>query len=73
MEWVRTGNGKIPQGRWPIEGGYEENGTKLYHAVAPVDGIRVPGKTSEHLGGCNVGFGNREHFVQENYEILCWK
>ena len=49
MEFVPTSNGKIPYGRRPIEGGYEEHGAKLYHAVGLVNGIRVPGKTGEHL------------------------
>lgn len=49
MEFVPTSNGKIPYGRRPIEGGYEDHGAKLYHAVALVNGIRVPGKTGEHL------------------------
>ena len=49
MEFVRTSRGLIPQGRRPVEGGYEENGAKLYHAVAMVNGVRVPGKTGAHL------------------------
>ena len=49
MEFVPTSHGLIPQGRRPIEGGYEEYGGKLYHAVAHVHGVRVPGKTGEHL------------------------
>ena len=49
MEFVPTSNGKIPYGRRPIEGGYEDHGAKLYHAVALINGIRIPGKTGEHL------------------------
>jgi Protein of unknown function (DUF3421) len=49
MEFVPTSHGRIPQGRRPIDGGYEEHGGKLYHAVAYVNGVRVPGKTGEHL------------------------
>jgi len=49
MEFVHTSHGLIPAGRRPIEGGYEEDGNKLYHAVAVVNGVRVPGKTGEHL------------------------
>ena len=48
MEFVPASHGRIPPGRRPIEGGYEE-GTKLYHAVASINGVRVPGKTGEHL------------------------
>ena len=49
MEWVPTGHGRVPQGRRPVEGGYEQGGGKLYHALALIDGVRVPGKTGEHL------------------------
>lgn len=49
MEFVRTSHGRIPDGRRPVEGGYEENGAKLYHAVGLVKGTRVPGKTGSHL------------------------
>lgn len=73
MEWVPTAHGQIPHGRRPVEGGYEEGGGKLYHALAIVHGVRVPGKTAEHLHGCNVAFGGSEHIIRENYEILCWK
>ncbi|KAG6813908.1 hypothetical protein H0H92_005757 [Tricholoma furcatifolium] len=69
MEWVSASHGKIPPGRQPIEGGYEANGTKLYHALALLNRIKVPGKTGEHLGACNVSFGGSEHAVTE-YEIL---
>ncbi|KII89935.1 hypothetical protein PLICRDRAFT_108636 [Plicaturopsis crispa FD-325 SS-3] len=71
MEFVRTRGGKIPPGRRPVEGGYEEDGAKLYHAVATIDGVRVPGKAGAHLsGGCSVAFGGVERAVEE-YEILC--
>ncbi|TFK47823.1 hypothetical protein OE88DRAFT_746128 [Heliocybe sulcata] len=73
MEWVATSYGRIPAGRRPVEGGYEEHGAKLYHALAEVNGVYVPGKTGEHLGGCNVAYGGGEHVIQENYAILCWK
>lgn len=49
MEWVPTSHGRIPSGRGPVEGGYEENGAKLHHAVAVVNGVKVPGKAGEHL------------------------
>ncbi|KAG5644380.1 hypothetical protein DXG03_008608 [Asterophora parasitica] len=49
MEWVATSYGQIPEGRRPIEGGYEDHGAKLYHGLAEVDGVKVPGKTAEHL------------------------
>ncbi|KAF8183915.1 hypothetical protein BJ912DRAFT_975533 [Pholiota molesta] len=73
MEWVQTSHGHIPHGRRPVEGGYEDNGAKLYHAVALINGIKVPGKAGEHLGGARISFGGREYEVSDNYEILCWK
>ncbi|KAF8842110.1 hypothetical protein BDN67DRAFT_966287 [Paxillus ammoniavirescens] len=73
MEWVPTSLGRIPNQRRPVQGGYEENGASLYHAIANVRGVRVPGKTGEHLGGCNVAFGGEEHVITRGYEILCWR
>ncbi|XP_006459353.1 hypothetical protein AGABI2DRAFT_65585 [Agaricus bisporus var. bisporus H97] len=69
MEWVPAQYGQIPPGRRPVEGGYEENGGKLYHAMANVNGVRVPGKTGDHLGAANIPFGGQEHAYQQ-YEIL---
>jgi len=49
MEWVQTRNGDIPSGRRPVQGGYESNGEKLFHALGKINGIDVPGKTGRHL------------------------
>ncbi|KAJ4476229.1 hypothetical protein J3R30DRAFT_415986 [Lentinula aciculospora] len=73
MEFVRTSRGEVPPGRRPVEGGYEDNGNKLYHGIATVSGVSVPGKTGPHLGGCNVSFAGGEHIIHENYDILCWR
>jgi len=73
MEFVPTSHGRIPEGRRPIEGGYEEHGGKLYHAVAYIHGVRIPGKTGEHLAACNVPYGGSEVIVTDNYDILCWR
>jgi len=73
MEFVHTSRGVIPPGRRPIEGGYEQDGNKLYHAVAVVNGAKVPGKTGEHLRGSRVAFGGTEYEIDDNYEILCWR
>jgi len=73
MEWVSTSRGQIPPGRRPIEGGVENHGAKLYHAVAKVGNAWVPGKTGSHLNGCNVAFGGGEHVFHEGYYILCWR
>jgi len=49
MEWVTTSRGRIPYDREPVQGGMEEEGSPLYHAIGVVDGVRVPGKTGVHL------------------------
>jgi len=76
MKWVAAEKGKIPSGKRPVEGGIEEHGAKLYHALAKVkhghDIILVPGKVGEHLGEAKVAFGGAEMSVKE-YEILCWR
>ncbi|KAI0303833.1 hypothetical protein B0F90DRAFT_1709420 [Multifurca ochricompacta] len=70
MEFVQTSHGHIPPGRRPVKGGFENTGAELYHGVADINGVKVPGKTGTHLGGCNVAFGGKEHVVKENYGIL---
>lgn len=57
MEWVPTSLGRIPTHRRPVQGGYEENGANLYHAMATVRLSRVPGKTGEHLVSLAVHVG----------------
>ncbi|KAI0661755.1 hypothetical protein C8Q70DRAFT_675977 [Cubamyces menziesii] len=70
MEWVPSSHGRIPYGRRPVEGGYEETGEKLYHAIATVARVRVPGKAGVHLTtGAHVPFDQREHDVAQ-FEIL---
>jgi len=49
MEFVPTSNGYVPHGRKPVKGGFEQNGAELYHAVAVIDGVKIPGKTGIHL------------------------
>ena len=49
MEWVPAKNGQTPPGRRPVEGGYESNASKLYHALGSIQGVHVPGKAGEHL------------------------
>lgn len=59
MEFVRAASGHIPHGRRPVQGGHEENGDPLYHAVVAIGNARVPGKTAPHLvcitTPCNTG------------------
>jgi len=73
MEWVPAGGGQIPPGRRPIEGGFEPNRGKLYHALGFVQGVYIPGTTGPHLGGAIIPFGGTEYRLQENYSILCWR
>ena len=49
MEWVPANNGQIPESRTAIPAGYEESGQVLYFALAPYQGLEVPGKTAPHL------------------------
>lgn len=44
-----TSLGQIPSDRRPVEGGFEEGGQHLFHAMMTIDGVQVPGKTGEHL------------------------
>ena len=49
MEFVKASHGRVPYGRRPVKGGFENDGKELYHAVVVIDGLRVPGKTAVHL------------------------
>ncbi|BGP20797.1 hypothetical protein JCM10213_008934 [Rhodosporidiobolus nylandii] len=73
MEWVDASYGQIPKGRRPVEGGFEEDGKHLFHALATIDGVQVPGKAGEHLHGANFGYGNQEHQFEAGYKVLCWR
>jgi hypothetical protein len=48
-EWVPASNGRIPEGRRPVDGGYRPI-ERLHHAYAVIDGCSVPGTASEELG-----------------------
>jgi len=73
MEWVPTKHGLVPSGRRPVDGGYEETGERLYHAVAVIEGVSVPGKTAVSLHAAHIPFGGTEHVINEGYWILCWR
>ena len=51
MELVWASRGAIPAGRTPVEGGRDEDGRLLYHAIGQVADARVPmiGMAAEHL------------------------
>jgi len=71
MEWVPTRLGVIPVGRRAIDGGYEEDGSRLYHGLAIIDGIKVPGKCAEHLVSLHLLFclasNTRAAWVQRRF------
>ncbi|CAG7849196.1 SubName: Full=Uncharacterized protein {ECO:0000313/EMBL:CCA74253.1} [Serendipita indica DSM 11827] len=73
MEWVPARNGRVPEGRRAVEGGYEDYGPRLYHAVGIHNGFVVPGKTGKHLRGINIGFGGLEYNIASEYLLLCWR
>ncbi|SCZ96533.1 BZ3500_MvSof-1268-A1-R1_Chr8-2g10272 [Microbotryum saponariae] len=73
MEWVPAAHGQVPKGRRVVEGGFEEDGNHLHHAVTTIQGVQVPGKAGAHLKGANFPFGGGEHVVQDGYQLLCWR
>ncbi|KAL8286982.1 hypothetical protein RQP46_003988 [Phenoliferia psychrophenolica] len=75
MEWVSAYDGRIPSGRRPVDGGCEENGDRLYHALIHMPdhfNFHIPAKTGEHLRGAHAPFGGKELVLHNNYKILCW-
>lgn len=60
MKWCDAKDGIVPEGREPIQAGYEESGEQLHHALARIQGFWVPGKTGTHLKGANFPFAGRE-------------
>lgn len=60
MKWVKASHGRIPDGYTPVQGGYEDSGQQLYHALAKIEGHWVPGKTGLHLLGGNFPYHHQE-------------
>lgn len=60
MKWVKASHGRIPDGYSPVQGGYEDSGQQLYHALAKIEGHWVPGKTGLHLLGGNFPYHHQE-------------
>ena len=61
MELISAHGGVVPDGRKPVGGGHEvSNGLlePLYHAVAIVKGMRVPGKAGKHLVSRSLAFNH---------------
>lgn len=72
MKWVKASHGRVPDGYAPVQGGYEDTGQQLYHALAKIEGHWVPGKTGLHLLGGNFPYHHREVRMIEGYRVLCW-
>jgi hypothetical protein len=77
MEWVQTSEGHIPDGRTPVEGGYDADHSPFFHAYGSVvwgnRTIDCPGKTSVALGCARLPFGGQDRTVKNEYHILVWK
>ncbi|VDC06810.1 unnamed protein product [Peniophora sp. CBMAI 1063] len=72
MEWVGARNGRLPFGRAPVEGGYDDDMKRLYYAATTIHGCRVPGKTWENEGA-NFPWNGQELVMRDGYDILCWR
>jgi hypothetical protein len=79
MEWIEASSGQVPKGRSPIRGGYDADGTPLFHAYGTVQcswnlqRIQCPGKTGKASRGASLPFAGGEHIVEHDYHILVWK
>lgn len=60
MAWLETSKGDVPKDYEPVQGGYEEGGQQLFHALAKLQGCWIPGKTARHLNGANFPFDGKE-------------
>ncbi|KAL0956135.1 hypothetical protein HGRIS_002301 [Hohenbuehelia grisea] len=58
-------------GKRPVEGGRENDGTPLYIAKAPHKGAEHPGKASEKLEGAFIPYDGTEKCVKD-YQVLCY-
>lgn len=73
MKWVQASHGNLPEGYSVVQGGYEESSEQLFHAVAKLDDVWVPGKTGIHLSGAHFAFKGEEIVLLDDYRVLCWK
>ena len=49
LEFLPTSRGVTPPGRRPVEGSYDAQGRKLYHAMLHFVGRQIPEMCSEYL------------------------
>jgi hypothetical protein len=69
--WVPAKGGHIPKGA--VKGGYEKGGKPgLFICRAKFKNGTHPGKVRPAFGGCNIGWGGKEHTVQK-YSVLVKK
>ncbi|EGF80711.1 hypothetical protein BATDEDRAFT_24543 [Batrachochytrium dendrobatidis JAM81] len=73
LEWVavRNANTQFSDAYAPIIGGREPDGKELYIGRFRRDGLWVPGKVGDHLGGISYSFGGSEYHAKD-FEILCY-
>ncbi|KAJ6261668.1 Delta(24)-sterol C-methyltransferase [Drechslerella dactyloides] len=69
MEFVPSKKGAIPDGRVAILGGHDAEKKTFYHALADIDGHKVPGKAAPHLNGGQFLSGDSV-VEKEDCEIL---
>ncbi|MBI1383973.1 MAG: DUF3421 domain-containing protein [Rhizobiales bacterium] len=67
FSWWPTAGGHVP--RHAVQGGNEQDGEPLYVCRAFFNGGIHAGKVRAQFGGCNIGWGGREHTVRD-YEVL---
>jgi len=68
--WVQTdGHSFNPQAMMALEGGYDNNGGKLYIGRAPLEGGLHVGKIVPSMGACFIPLFGDEHTVN-NFEVL---
>ncbi|KAH8929579.1 hypothetical protein BT69DRAFT_1256096 [Atractiella rhizophila] len=74
MCWIEANGGKPPTG-WEdriVDGGYDEKGRRFWHALAEIQGLKIPGKAAIHLKGALFPWFHQEVW-RGDYQILCWK
>jgi len=75
LRWERVSGRIHSDSLRPVEGGYENDGTKLFIIKAEFperSGVFHPGKTSAKLDGAYISYGGTEKNVRE-YEVLCYR
>ncbi len=66
-KWVKASSGSVPNNAF--EAGNEASGEIIYLARCDFEGGIHIGKVRRGFGGCNIGWGGREHSIRE-YEVF---